>query len=333
MSSLDLTCASFFAGVGGIDLGFEEQGFRTVYANEFDEKARETFALNFPKVELDSRDIREVSATEVPNVDVIMGGFPCQAFSIEGYQQGFHDDKGRGILFFELARIIEKKQPRAIFLENVKNLVRHDKGNTLRVILKTLEDLGYYVTYLVMNASEFGNIPQGRERIYIVGFKDKAVSEKFQFPDKVDLTKTVFDVIDFKNLVEEQYYYREDKHYYPLLRDNIVSVGSIYEYRRGNTIRENKSGVVPTLLASMGTGGNNVPMILTESGDIRKMTPRECFNTQGFPRSYQFSERMANSHLYKQVGNSVAVPVVSRIAEQIKIALEAEQIKIALESE
>lgn len=322
MYSAELTCASFFAGVGGIDLGFESQGFRTIYANEFDDKARETFALNFPHVQLDGKDIREVSANEVPSTDIIVGGFPCQAFSTEGYQQGFHDEKGRGTLFFELARIIEEKQPCAIFLENVKNLVRHDKGNTLRVILKTLEDLGYYVTYQVMNAAEYGNIPQGRERIYIVGFKDKSVSERFQFPDKVELTKSVFDVIDFKTQVEEQYYYREDKHYYPLLRDNIVSVGSIYEYRRGNTIRENKSGVVPTLLASMGTGGNNVPLILTESGEIRKMTPRECFNTQGFPRSYQFPEKMANSHLYKQAGNNVAVPVVSRIAEQIKLALE-----------
>lgn len=325
MSSLDLTCASFFAGVGGIDLGFEEQGFKTIYANEFDEKARETFSLNSPHVEIDPRDIREVSATEIPSVDIIVGGFPCQAFSIEGYQRGFRDEKGRGTLFFELARIIEEKQPQAIFLENVKNLVHHDKGNTLRVILQTLEDLGYYVSYKVMNAAEYGNIPQGRERIYIVGFKDKSVSEKFQFPDRVELTKTVFDVIDFKGKVEEQYYYREDKHYYPLLRDNIVSVGSIYEYRRGNTIRENKSGVVPTLLASMGTGGNNVPLILTESSEIRKMTPRECFNTQGFPRSYKFPEKMANSHLYKQVGNSVAVPVVSRIAEKIRLALEREQ--------
>lgn len=108
MHSADLTCASFFAGVGGTDLGFEEQGFKTIYANEFDEKARETFALNFPQVQLDGRDIREVSAFEVPTVDVIVGGFPCQAFSIEGYQQGFHDEKGRGTLFFELARIIER---------------------------------------------------------------------------------------------------------------------------------------------------------------------------------------------------------------------------------
>ena len=324
MSSLDLTCASFFAGVGGIDLGFEEQGFRTVYANEFDEKARETFSLNFPHVEIDPRDIREVSATEIPSVDIIVGGFPCQAFSIEGYQRGFRDEKGRGTLFFELARIIEEKQPQAIFLENVKNLVHHDKGNTLRVILQTLEDLGYYVSYKVMNAAEYGNIPQGRERIYIVGFKDKSVSEQFQFPEKLELTKTVFDVIDFKNQVEEHYYYREDKHYYPLLKENIVSVGSIYEYRRGNIIRENRSGVVPTLLASMGTGGNNVPVILTVSGEIRKLTPRECFNTQGFPRSYNFPDKMANSHLYKQAGNSVAVPVVSRIAEKIKLALESE---------
>lgn len=324
MSSLDLTCASFFTGVGGIDLGFESQDFRTVYANEFDEKARETFALNFPHVQLDERDIQEVSASEVPSTDIIVGGFPCQAFSIEGYRQGFHDEKGRGTLFFELARIVEEKQPSAIFLENVKNLVRHAKGNTLRVILETLEDLGYYLTYQVMNASEYGNIPQGRDRIYIVGFKDKAVSERFQFPDKVELTKSVFDVIDFKTKVDEQYYYREDKPYYPLLRDNIVSIGSIYEYRRGNTIRENKSGVVPTLLASMGTGGNNVPLILTEDGEIRKLTPRECFNTQGFPRSYKFPEKMANSHLYKQAGNSVVVPVVSRIAKQIKLALESE---------
>lgn len=325
MYSVELTCASFFAGVGGIDLGFESQGFRTIYANEFDTKARETFSLNFPHVQLDGRDIREVSSDEVPSTDIIVGGFPCQAFSIEGYQQGFHDEKGRGILFFELARLIEEKQPRAIFLENVKNLVNHDKGNTLKVILKTLEDLGYYVTYQVMNAAEYGNIPQGRERIYIVGFKDKTVFDSFHFPEKVDLTKTVFDVIDFKNKVEEQYYYREDKHYYPLLRDNILAIGSIYEYRRGNTIRENKSGVVPTLLASMGTGGNNVPLILTESGEIRKLTPRECFNTQGFPSSYQLPEKLANSHLYKQAGNSVAVPVVSRIAEQIRVALESEQ--------
>lgn len=322
MYSAKLTCASFFAGVGGIDLGFESQGFRTIYANEFDEKARETFSLNFPHVQLDGRDIREVSSDEVPSTDIIVGGFPCQAFSTEGYQQSFHDEKGRGTLFFELARIIEEKQPRAIFLENVKNLVRHDKGNTLRVILKTLEDLGYYVTFQVMNAAEYGNIPQGRERIYIVGFKDKMVSERFQFPDKVEFTKSVFDVIDFKAQVDEQYYYRADKHYYPLLRDNIVSVGSIYEYRRGNTIRENKNGVVPTLLASMGTGGNNVPLILTENDEIRKMTPRECFNTQGFPRSYQFPEKLANSHLYKQAGNSVAVSVVSRIAEKIRLALE-----------
>lgn len=324
MSSLDLTCASFFAGVGGIDLGFESQDFRTVYANEFDAKARETFALNFPEVTLDSRDIREVFASEVPTVDIIVGGFPCQSFSIEGYQQGFQDETGRGTLFFELARIIKVKQPRAIFLENVKNLVHHDKGNTLRLILKTLEDLGYFVTYQVMNAAEYGNLPQGRERIYIVGFKDKGAFKCFTFPQKLDLTKSVFDVIDFKGKVEEQYYYRGDKPYYPLLRDNIVSVGSIYEYRRGNTIRENKSGVVPTLLASMGTGGNNVPLILTEDGEIRKLTPRECFNTQGFPRSYKFPEKMANSHLYKQAGNSVVVPVVSRIAKQIKLALESE---------
>jgi len=324
MHSVDLTCASFFAGVGGIDLGFEEQGFKTIYANEFDEKAREVFALNFPHVPLDGRDIREVSASDIPNVDVIMGGFPCQAFSITGYQQGFHDEKGRGNLFFELARIVEEKQPEVVFLENVKNLVSHDKGNTFKVILKTLEDLGYFVHYKIMNAAKYGNIPQGREHIYIVGFREKEVSDRFVFPEEIPLTVRIHDVIDFEKPVDEVFYYREDKHYYPLLDSEITSSNSIYEYRRGQYVRENKSGVVPTLMAGMGMGGNIVPIIRTFGGDIRKMTPRECFNTQGFPRSYRFPEKMANSHLYKQAGNSVAVPVVSRIAKQIRLALESE---------
>ena len=326
MYSAKLTCASFFAGVGGIDLGFEEQGFKTVYANEFDTKARETFSLNFPHVQLDGRDIREVSATEVPSVDIIVGGFPCQAFSITGYQQGFHDEKGRGNLFFELARVIEEKQPKVIFLENVKNLVSHDKGNTFKVILKTLEDLGYFVHFKVMNAAKYGNIPQGRERIYIVGFRDKEVADQFVFPEEIPLTVRIHDVIDFEKPVDEVFYYREDKHYYPLLDSEITSSNSIYEYRRGQYVRENKSGVVPTLMAGMGMGGNIVPIIRTFSGEIRKMTPRECFNTQGFPRNYKVPENMANSHLYKQAGNSVAVPVVSRIAEQIRLALESEKV-------
>ena len=180
------TCASFFAGVGGIDLGFENTGrFKTVYANEFDPSPVDTFKLNFPEVNVSCKDIKDVTPEDFPDVDIITGGFPCQAFSIAGYRKGFEDEKGRGTLFFELLRLIKAKMPRVVFLENVKNLVSHDKGNTFKVIKEALEDAGYKVIYRVMNAMEYGNIPQNRERIYIVGFRDSSDFDRFSFPDPV----------------------------------------------------------------------------------------------------------------------------------------------------
>lgn len=165
-----LKLASFFAGVGGIDLGFEETGaFETIYANELDIYAVKTYEENF-KIKVDCRDINEVKVDEIPNFDVMIAGFPCQAFSLAGYRQGFNDEKGRGTLFFELVRVIKAKQPKIVFLENVKNLVGHDNGNTFRVILEELESLGYHTKYQVLNAKDYGNIPHGRERIYIVAF-------------------------------------------------------------------------------------------------------------------------------------------------------------------
>ena len=211
-----LKCASFFAGVGGIDKGFEKTGrFETVYANEFDRYPCETFDLNFD-VKCDCRDIRDVKPEELPDFDVIMGGFPCQAFSIAGYRKGFDDEKGRGTLFFEMARIIEDKQPSIVFLENVKNLVSHDNGNTFRVILDKLEELGYHVKYQVLNAMEYGNTPQNRERIYIVGFKDFDVYRNFDFPHPVELTAKLDDIIDFDSKLDDKYYYTKE----PLSDDN-----------------------------------------------------------------------------------------------------------------
>ena len=153
-----LKIASFFAGVGGIDLGFENAGFKTIYANEFDNYAADTFEMNFD-VKVDRRDINDVQADEIPDFDIMLAGFPCQAFSIAGYRQGFNDEQGRGNLFFELVRILEAKKPRVAFFENVKNLVSHDSGNTFRVICSELERLGYKYLFQVFNASEYGNIP------------------------------------------------------------------------------------------------------------------------------------------------------------------------------
>lgn len=317
-----LKCASFFAGVGGIDIGFEKTGrFEVVYANEFDSYPAKTYELN-ADIKVDCRDIREVKADEVPDFDVLLAGFPCQAFSVAGYRQGFSDEKGRGTLFFELVRIIKAKQPRIVFLENVKNLVGHDDGNTFAVIIEELHKQGYHVKHRVLNAMEYGNIPQNRERIYIVGFKSQEEYRNFEFPDPIPLTKELADIIDFNTKLDDKYYYTEGKYkgdMYEKLVEAMDDDKAVYQWRR-KYVRKNKSGVVPTLTANQGEGGHNVCLIKTKHG-IRKMTPHECFNTQGFPLDFKLPEDMSESRLYKQAGNSVCVSVINRIADSISTAL------------
>lgn len=311
--------ASFFAGVGGIDLGFEKAGFKTIYANEFDSYAAETFELNF-NINVDQRDINTVPANEIPDFDIMLAGFPCQAFSIAGYRQGFNDEQGRGNLFFELVRILESKRPRVAFFENVKNLVSHDNGNTFRVICSELDKLGYKYLFQVLNAAEYGNIPQNRERIYIVAFRDKEDYANFDLPKSIPLNKTIHNVIDFDNKVDDKFYYTAEKNkFFDELKNNMTKHDTTYQWRR-KYVRENKSKLVPTLTANMGTGGHNVPLILTNSNKIRKLTPRECFNVQGFPTDYKLPNQ-SNGRLYKQAGNSVTVPVVERIAKNIAKAI------------
>lgn len=321
MENSKLKCASFFAGVGGIELGFDLAGFETVYANEFDPYAAETYRLNFPDVKFDPRDIREVKPEEIPPFDVLLAGFPCQAFSVAGYRKGFDDEKGRGNLFFELKRIIEARRPRVAFFENVKNLVGHDNGNTFRVICKTLEDLGYKHEEQVLNACQYGNVPQNRERIYIVAFRDDEDKKNFEMPQPVTLDRTIRDVIDFERPASDKYYYKREKCcFYDKLEEAMKNPETIYQWRR-KYVRENKSNVVPTLTANMGEGGHNVPLILANDGRIRKLTPRECFNVQGYPESFKLPEQ-ADCRLYKQAGNSVVVPVIERIAKNVRMALE-----------
>lgn len=309
--------ASLFAGVGGIDLGFEQTGkFKTIWANEYDAKAQDTFRLNNNAI-LNTNDIREVDVNEIPEIDILLSGFPCTSFSIAGYRKGFEDENS-GDLFFETLRIIKAKQPEIIFLENVKNLVGHDDGKTFRIITDALEQNGYQIKYQVLNAKDFGNIPQNRERIYIVGFKKEEYYQKFEFPFPIDLTKSIHDMLE-KNVTDENFFYSQDKNvFYEELKNNMLNENSIYQWRR-KYVRENKSNVCPTLTANMGTGGHNVPLIKS-SGKIRKLTPRECFNFQGYPQDFKLPQ-IANSHLYKQAGNSVVVPVINRIAENILLAL------------
>lgn len=316
--------AAFFSGVGGIELGFTQTNkFIVNYANEFDKNAQLTYKENFEDIFLDIRDIHEVKENEVPESDVIVGGFPCQAFSIAGYRKGFEDE--RGDLFFELLRIIKEREPRAIFIENVKNMVTHDEGNTFRVIREALTMNGYHIKWKVLNSKDYGNIPQNRERIYIVGFKSFESFQAYQFPEKVSLETSLNEVIDFKNELDERYYYRKGKQpFYDILESEMIDTNSIYQWRR-KYVRSNKSGVVPTLTANMGTGGHNVPLIKTKFG-IRKLTPRETFNVQGFPKNYKLPNHISHGQLYKQAGNSVVVPVIKRIALNIASALEQDTI-------
>ena len=317
--------ASFFAGVGGIDEGFEKTGeVVTTYANEVDAYPVRTFEMNFD-IKVDNRDIHDVLASDVPTVDIIAGGFPCQAFSIAGYRQGFDDEKGRGTLFFELMRIVKEKKPEVVFLENVKNLVGHDGGNTFKIILEELTKAGYHSKYKVLNAMTYGNTPQNRERIYIVSFKNKDAYNDFEFPEPVQLTKSLKDLIDFENKVDEKYYYTKGKYannLYERLKEDMDDENAVYQWRR-QYVRKNQSGVVPTLTANMGTGGHNVPLVLTKHG-IRKITPHEAFNVQGFPTDFKLPTDMVDSRLYKQAGNSVCVDVIYRIAQNIMTALEKE---------
>ena len=326
------TIAAFFSGVGGIELGFEQTNeFRVVYANEFDKYARQTYQLNYPDTYLDGRDIHAVLPEEIPSetVDVIVGGFPCQAFSIAGYRKGFEDE--RGDLFFELLRMIEAKKPKAIFVENVKNMVSHDHGNTFKVIREALTENNYFIKWKVLNGKDYGNIPQNRERIYIVGFDNKEAYDNFEFPEEVKLTTGLQDVIDFAAKPEENYYYRAGKQpFFDELKHAVTSQDTVYQWRR-QYVRENKNGVVPTLTANMGTGGHNVPLILTDSGEIRKLTPKETFNVQGYPKSFKIPDGVSNGQLYKQAGNSVVVPVINRIANKIAEALKTSSGKSQLE--
>jgi len=304
-----------FAWIWGIRIGFQNAWFQCVFSNDFDKNAKITYDLNFwGWDQLFLRDIQTIATKDIPNCDILCWWFPCQPFSIAWYREGFDDQKGRWNLFFDIVRILKDKKPKAFLLENVKNLKTHDKGHTIKVIYEHLTNLWYHVKDQVLNSMEYWNVPQNRERIYIVWFLDKEVFEKFKFPKKIPLTKMIPECLE-KN-VDKKYYYKNSKIYNRIKKD-IVKEGVLYQWRR-KYVRENKSWVCPTLTANMGTGGHNVPLLLDKKG-IRKLTPRECANFQGFPSDYRLPP-IADSHLYKQFWNSVSVPVIERIAKNMHLA-------------
>lgn len=304
-----------FAGIWGIRIWFQNAWFQCVFSNDFDKNAKITYDLNVDKAhELILWDIQDIPSDNIPTFDILCGGFPCQPFSIAGYREGFDDQKGRWNLFFDIIRILKDKKPQAFLLENVKNLKTHDKGRTMKVIYEQLTNLWYYVTDKVLNSMEYGNVPQNRERIYIIWFLDIEVFKKFKFPEKIPLITNISDCLE--DTVDEKYYYKNGK-VYDKIKGDITQEWVLYQRRR-KYVRENKSWVCPTLTANMGTGGHNVPLLIDKQG-IRKLTPKECANFQGFPSDFKLPP-IADSHLYKQFWNSVSVPVIERIAKNMHLA-------------
>lgn len=302
-----------FAGIGGFRLACQNNGGKCVFSSEWDLDAQKTYFHNFGELPFGDITLPETKECIPENFDLLCAGFPCQAFSIAGYRKGFQDT--RGTLFFDVASIINDKHPKAFILENVKNLLAHDRGKTFDIIYKTLSELGYEVYYKILNSMEYANIPQNRERIIIVGFDPKQVPcyKSFTFPEKCKLTKTIHDCVDY-NIDDESLFYKEGSKYYEQLKESMHDSNTVYQWRR-QYVRQNKSNVCPTLTANMGTGGHNVPLIITDKG-FRKLTPKECLNFQGFPKNYEFPS-IAKSKQYKQAGNSVTVPLIQSIIKNI----------------
>lgn len=309
------TVGSMFAGIGGICMGFRDAGCKLVWANEIDKYACITYRLNFGDDYLVEGDIQEIKSKDIPSFDILTAGFPCQAFSSVGLLGGFDDPRGN--LFFETARVAKAIQPRVLFLENVANLVTHDEGNTFKVIIETLNELNYFVTWQVMNAKEYGDLPQQRNRIYIVAFKNESDINRFRFPEKIDLTRTAFDLFDKEK--REDKYYMDGHRMWSRMMEYMDKRDRVYRFTDWGLSRS-REGICPTLLAAMGSRFERIPFFYDDYS-VRLLTPRECARLQGFPESYQFPNKY-EKQIYKQIGNSVAVPVVRRIAQNIIAALD-----------
>lgn len=304
-----------FAGIGGFRLALQNLGGKCVYTSEWDKNAQITYRANFGEVPFGDITKKQIKNYIPEDFDILCAGFPCQAFSIAGHRKGFSDT--RGTLFFDVEQIIEKHRPKVVFLENVKNLVSHDKGKTFKVIIEILEKkLGYKVLFKILNSMTHANIPQNRERIFIIAFDPEQVKNynAFKFPNELKLTKTIHDFID-GNKKDDKYYYSKKHKYYPELSKSMTRKDTVYQWRRVY-VRENKSNVCPTLTANMGTGGHNVPLIKDDYG-LRKLTPTECFAFQGYPMDTYILPAIAESKLYMQAGNSVTTNLIERITKEI----------------
>ena len=298
------------AGTGAFTYAFEStQKVKVVFANDMEETSKIIYDENFDH-KLTKDNICEYDVKKIPKHDILTAGFPCQPFSIAGKREGFQDKRSN--VFWKIMEIIKYHKPSYIILENVKNLTSHDNGNTFKTIIESLEKEKYEVKYKILNTSEITSIPQNRERIYIVGIKNKKIDDfTLDFPKikKKEIKKFLE-----KKINDKYYYDDENNKIQKMVMDTVNKKNTIYQFRRVY-VRENKNNECPTLTANMGTGGHNVPLVLDNNG-ARKLTPRECFNFQGFPQEY-ILPNMSDSKLYKLAGNAVSVPIVKLIANRL----------------
>lgn len=309
----NFTFIDLFAGIGGFRIALESLGGKCVFSSEWDKNSQATYIANFK--EEPAGDITKIKEDCIPPHNVLCAGFPCQAFSISGKRMGFRDT--RGTLFFDVARVVKFHKPEIVFLENVRNFVRHDHGNTLAVVISTLSELGYNVFYKVLRSSDFG-VPQARERVYFVCFRSDLNIKDFKFPDKSEEVKIVKDILE-KEPVDEKYYInRPDINIY---RDeNVIidkrrplQVGKINKGGQGERIYSiNASGIT---LSAYGGGAASKTGAYLINGRIRKLTPKECSRLQGFPDNFKLVTK--DSIAYKQFGDSVSVPVLKYIFKKI----------------
>jgi len=301
---------SLFAGVGLFDKAFENAGLNITNAIEINDKAVISYNKN-NKLQIIAKDISSFIPEE--NYDFIIAGFPCPSFSkANPNAKGLEDQRGQ--LFFELVRVIRQVKPKFFCLENVDNLLTIDNGKTFAVVSKELENSGYFIKSKVLSPHTHGNIPALRNRLFIVGFDNEEDKELFSFPEEIDLTLSVFDLLDDK--VEAKFYYVEGDKHFPTCSPAVK--GKVYQLRR-TYLRENKKVLLPTITHTIGTGGNNNVPIIRDDYGVRKITPEELFRFQG---ANNFIVPKAVSTAYQQVGNAVCISVVERIAKKIRQVID-----------
>ena len=311
-NNIEKKMIDLFAGTGAFSKAFAKYNIHCNFANDFSKDSKKSFDLNHD-IELTYGNLNDIPNEEIPKHDILCGGFPCQPFSIAGKQAGFEDERSN--VFWKILSIIKHHSPEMVILENVKNLKSHDKGNTFKIIHQKLSELGYHIKYDILNTSKITSIPQNRERIYIVCFKDKSKYDRFNFEFEEKPNIQIRDILEDNIL--DKYYYTDRFKVYNTVKEGVIKgidENVLYQYRR-YYVRENKSNVCPTLTANMGGGGHNVPLLKDNKG-IRRLTPRECFNLQGFTKEYQLPE-VSDSALYHLAGNAVSLPVIELIAEKI----------------